>query len=167
MNAGKASVPNGHPAGQQGFTLVEIMAVVIILAVLAAIAIPRFTASVEKARQNADIATGHQVKTALDRYQLENGAYPKATELASAGGTISDAGKILIPEYISPLKPSVTQQTPGSGIQKGFGVETFPPSGDPAAATHLITIYLTGDGSKAAVRVVDGKAQELWSSFDE
>lgn len=152
---------------QQGFTLVEIMAVVIILAVLAAIAIPRFTSSVEKARQNADVATGHQVKTALDRYQLENGIYPKLTDLGSEEGKISDENEIFIPAYISALNPSVTQQTPGSAMQKGFGVEELPSSGDPATPTYLVTIYLTDDGANAAVRVVDGRANVLWSSLDE
>ena len=62
---------------EKGFTLLEIMVVVIILAVITAIAASKFASSADLARRNADIATGHQVKTALDRYQVENGVYPK------------------------------------------------------------------------------------------
>lgn len=144
----------------EGFTLVEVMAVMIILAVLAAVAIPRLSSSTELARKNADIATAHQVKTALDRYQVENGAYPTSAEMTASEGVVSDTD--FIPKYISKLSTSTTQQKVADG-KKGFGVEDLSVTGDP---TNLIMIYLTDDGSAAEVRAYDSKSQVLWSSTD-
>ncbi len=163
----ESSELTGKKTSQGGFTLVEIMAVLIIIAIIAAIALPKINSSVEKARQNADVATGHQVKTALDRYQVEKGIYPKLTELASSGGAVVDERKVFISEYISKLDPSVIQQNAGTGVQKGFAVETLPASGALPAATSMITIYLTSDGKGAEVKVVDKAAQRLWSSSED
>jgi general secretion pathway protein G len=61
---------------RSGFTLVEIMLVVIIIGVLAAMVVPRFAGRTEQAktaRTTSDIAA---VGLALDLYELDVGAYP-------------------------------------------------------------------------------------------
>ena len=146
----------------QGFTLVEVMAVVIILVIVAAIAVPRITSSVEKARENADVATGHQVKNALDRFRLENGYYPKRSQLSSNEGAVQDTAKLFIPAYISKLDTTVTQQEEGA-VGKGFAVSDL---GSELSVTHLIMIYLTANGTDAAVQVVKGDGTVLWFSRD-
>lgn len=83
---------------EDGFTLIEIMLVIVIIAMLAAIAVPRLTASAETARQKADITTGHELKAALDRYQVENGEYPKFDEMTAKNGEITCSK--FIPQYI-------------------------------------------------------------------
>lgn len=150
---------------QGGFTLIEVLMVVFILAMLSAIIIPRVSASSETARKNSDIATGYQVKAALDRYQVENGKYP-----TSADVTDDDAGSItanvLIPKYIGKLNKETTQQNAADSAN-GFGVGTMASDGliPEAGQTNLIMLYLTADGSAAEVRVYDGKLQAvLWSS---
>lgn len=60
-----------------GFTLIEIMLVVIIISVLAAMVVPRLTGRGEQARVSAaraDIEAN--LGSALDLYELDNGAYP-------------------------------------------------------------------------------------------
>lgn len=148
---------------ENGFTLVEVMAVVIILAVLAAVAIPRLTSSGETARTNADIATGHEVKTALDRYQVENGVYPKTGELTTSNGTVTATN--FIPEYISKLDKNTTQQR-ATDTQKGFGVAALPAGGGAyPTPTNLIMIYITDDGSGAEVRTYNSSLNTvLWTS---
>ncbi|UWG95730.1 prepilin-type N-terminal cleavage/methylation domain-containing protein [Dehalobacter sp. DCM] len=145
----------------RGFTLLEVMVVVVILAILAAVVIPRLVGSTDTAREKADITTGREVKSALDRYQVEKGIYPKTSEVTAASGTITCTG--LIPTYVKKLDMSVTQQTAETGT--GFGVgtiidETY------SQPTNLIMLYLTADGSDAEVIVYKSDlTTALWSSI--
>ena len=62
---------------RNGFTLIELMLVVVIIATLAALVVPRFTGRVEQAKiaaARADIFAN--IATALDLYQMDNGFYP-------------------------------------------------------------------------------------------
>ena len=87
--------------GRKGFTLVEIMIVVAIIGLLAAIAIPNFVKAREKAQQNACIANLKQVDGAKTLWALDNSKktgevveltnlvtlYIKSTPTCPAGGT--------------------------------------------------------------------------------
>lgn len=153
---------------ESGFTLIEVMAVIIIIAAMAAVAIPRLATSTVSARQKADVGTAHQVKAALDRYQIENGMYLKSAELSadSDGKVISTK---LIPKYISKLDASTTQQNVPDGGKKGFGtasLETDYSIPDAkASVTNTIMIYLSSDGLAAEVRAYDETLTKvLWSS---
>lgn len=61
---------------QGGFTLIEVMVVVMILGILAAIVVPRIVSRPEEAKivkAKQDIA---RIEAALDLYRLDNGMYP-------------------------------------------------------------------------------------------
>lgn len=60
----------------QGFTLIEVMVVVVILGILAAIVVPKIMSRPEQARMvkvKQDILA---IQSALDLYKLDNGVYP-------------------------------------------------------------------------------------------
>ncbi|MDR2179133.1 MAG: type II secretion system major pseudopilin GspG [Synergistaceae bacterium] len=59
-----------------GFTLIEIMVVVVILGMLAAIVVPRIGENVEEARRTAAKTQIENFVTSLEMYRLHNGSYP-------------------------------------------------------------------------------------------
>jgi general secretion pathway protein G len=69
--------PGGGPKHSPGFTLVEMLLVLTILATLAAIVTPRFINHAKNARIIATKAQIAAIKTAMDTYNIDNGHFPK------------------------------------------------------------------------------------------
>lgn len=72
------SIRKGMLSNQRGFTLLEMLIVVSIAGVLAAVAVPRFTNAImlaNTARVQSDLQV---LNSAIVLYQAENGTYPSA-----------------------------------------------------------------------------------------
>lgn len=95
-----------------GFTLVEIMIVVAIIGLLAAIAIPNFVKARTTAQKNACIANLKQIDGAIQQWALEN---KKAT-----ADTVGSA------DYTPYLKGSQLPACPGGGAYTSTTVGTSP-----------------------------------------
>ena len=68
----------------QGFTLVEILIVVVILGILAAIVIPQFTEASDDARESAIRSDLQTVRSQLELYKVQHtGSYPAAATFAT------------------------------------------------------------------------------------
>ncbi len=63
-----------------GFTLIEVMVVVVILGILAAIIVPNVVGKDEKARVEATKDSLHSIASALEMYKLDNHRYPTTQE---------------------------------------------------------------------------------------
>ncbi len=61
---------------QSGFTLLEVMVVVVILGVLASVVVPNLLGNKEKADQQKAITDIVALENALDMYKLDNSVYP-------------------------------------------------------------------------------------------
>lgn len=61
----------------KGFTLIELILVIALLALLATVAIPKVLGVHDKAKDNVNKANEMIIKNALERYYAENGEYPE------------------------------------------------------------------------------------------
>lgn len=64
----------------KGFTIVELMIVIVVIAILAAISIVAYTGIQERARLTAATSTLSQMNRAIQLYHTEYGHYPRVTE---------------------------------------------------------------------------------------
>lgn len=72
-------------AGDSGFTLVELLVVMAVIGVLAAIAVPVFLNQRQKAQETAVRSDLRTIATQVHAKGLADGKYPTATELDAAG----------------------------------------------------------------------------------
>lgn len=63
-------------SNQNGFTLIELMVVVVIIGILAGLIVPRIMGSDDKAREAKAKMQIESLETALKLYKLDNGDYP-------------------------------------------------------------------------------------------
>lgn len=65
---------------QRGFTLIELMVVIVILGILAGLIIPRIMGRPDEARRAKARMQVEGIETALKLYRLDNGAYPSTEQ---------------------------------------------------------------------------------------
>lgn len=75
----------GRTRGAQAFTLIELLLVLVILGILAAIVVPKFAGRTEQARVAAAQTQIAQFGTVIDAFEVDTGHYPKSlNELLAA-----------------------------------------------------------------------------------
>ena len=96
--------------GQAGFTLIEMLIVVIVLGILAMIIIPQISVSTEDAKLNTLTTNLGSLRNAVELYYHQhNSKYPGSTKQTDGTATISDA------EAIAAIVPQLTQYTDVNG----------------------------------------------------
>jgi prepilin-type N-terminal cleavage/methylation domain-containing protein len=77
---------------KQGFTLVEIMIVVLIIGLLAAIAIPSFVRARDRSRDSACVNNLRQIDSAKEQFAMENNVAEDGTVTTGEAGGLIKAG---------------------------------------------------------------------------
>lgn len=124
---------------ESGFTLMELLLVVVIIGILAALVAPRFFGKSEEARIAAAKAQIEHYSTALQNYELDNGTYPTTEQgLLALIEAPSSApvppkwnGPYLIKKKIEPdpWTREYTYRFPGTTDEKMFDLYSQGPDG--------------------------------------
>ena len=61
---------------KKGFTLVELLVVVLIIAILAAVALPQYTTAVERSRATEALTLMAAISESVQRYRFHQGEWP-------------------------------------------------------------------------------------------
>ena len=134
---------------RRGFTLVEILIVVIILGILAAIVIPQFTNASNDARNNSVASTLQTARSQIELFKIQHADTPPlqtamwtimlgkstTTEVGAAAATGTNFGPYLQQAPVNPLNG-----------QSGAGA---------AAAATVGWVYTTGTGNAYTLSAVD------------
>jgi general secretion pathway protein G len=70
---------------RRAFTLIELVVVVLILGILAAVALPKFVGQSDDAKKNGALQSLSVLRTAIDTYRVNNTSYPTALNLNQPG----------------------------------------------------------------------------------
>jgi type II secretion system protein G len=71
---------------KRGFTLIELVVVISILAILSGVLVPRVTNHMKSARDARRLADIKTIRNAVEQYYMDKGEFPKANANSSYGG---------------------------------------------------------------------------------
>jgi len=123
-----------------GFTLLELIAVMFIISVLAGIALPRFQASVVASREAVLAENLYQLRDLIDQYYIDKGRYPPTLD------ALVEAG------YLRKLP-----KDPFTGVAEWDVVYSEPDPSDPGAEVGIFDVH-----SYAAGSATDGRPYSEW-----
>ena len=100
---------------RKGFTMVELLVVLVIIAILATVATPLYLANVQRAKVSEAVATMSLIRQALREYKVKSGTYLDVPFLAAEGQI-----QLPLPTIANPVSASgVTNPQAGLAIDVG------------------------------------------------
>jgi len=134
---------------QGGFTLIELMIVVAIVGILAAIAIPRYQDYVARSQVTEGLSLASGMKVAMSETFLSTGSWPADDELNIGTATSDPAGR-----YVSTLVNDASgsdASAVGRITVTMRGSDTDSDGVSPAIAGSTFVLFATLDASNAAI----------------
>ncbi|HFA4789168.1 TPA: pilin, partial [Neisseria gonorrhoeae] len=101
---------------QKGFTLIELMIVIAIVGILAAVALPAYQDYTARAQVSEAILLAEGQKSAVTEYYLNNGKWPEDNDKAGVASSSSIKGKYV--KSVTVAKGVVTAQMASTGVNK-------------------------------------------------
>jgi general secretion pathway protein G len=120
-------------AARGGFTLIEVLMVVTVLAIIAGVVVPQVTTVIDEAKSAALIKDLRELTHAIERYRMEhNGGPPdliqnqtliQLLEKTDAEGNVGTGPEFTYGPYVTEIP-----KNPLNGVSRVFRVNTAPPS---------------------------------------
>lgn len=137
---------------QRGFTLLEMMVVVAIIAILAAILIPNFTRARAQAQTAACLGNVKTIATALELYYTDNEKYPPNLSKTNVDASFSKT----MDGYLNQIPVD-----PAAGSGKYYQV-----SDSNSAGVSSYTIWCPGAHDAATLQQVDPGTSQTTIKYD-
>jgi len=130
------------PRRVAAFTLIELLVVIVILAILAAMVVPRFVGRSEQARVAAAKGDISNLETALDAFEVDAGRYPTNEEglaalMQAPGNVKSWKGPYVKRAPVDPWGNAYIYRFPGQVNKDSYDLFSTGPQGHEGGADNI------------------------------
>ena len=130
---------------QGGFTLVELMIVVIIVGILAAVAIPMYQGATERAKASEAVAALGTIRGALRVYYAEHGTYVNAAFIDNALVTVNSILDVSTTDLMGRYFSSACYTFDGIAAANAYSIECLGSASAAPFAGEVSTIVRSID----------------------